>query len=339
MTLDIVPVALEQEDLFARWHATYVAANVHDVGRHHTCWTLPELRVAMEPGRRRAEQAWAGLEGGEVVVAGHLATPLLDNLDSAAVEVSTLPSARRRGHGSAVLEVLEQEAQRLGRTRLDAETGFPYDAGSAGSGVPGVAFARRHGYTLGLSDVQRELRLPVDVGLLDRLAEEAAAHHAAYTLRSFVGRVPDDVVESRLALSNTLMTEAPTGEMELEPEAVDVSVFRESEGQLARQGRVPYRTVALAPDGSVAAYSDLVTTVHEPGRAYQWGTLVRRQDRGHRLGLAVKAANHRQLQDARPDLDRVTTFNAEVNEHMIGVNERLGFEPVARLAELQKRLS
>ena len=64
-----------------------------------------------------------------------------------------------------------------------------------------------------------------------------------------------------------------------------------------------------------------------------------RAHRGHRLGLAVKIANLRQLQDERPDLRQLTTFNAEVNEHMIGVNERMGFEPVERLGEFQKKPS
>ena len=30
------------------------------------------------------------------------------------------------------------------------------------------------------------------------------------------------------------------------------------------------------------------------------------------------------------------TWNAEVNEHMIGINERLGFRPVERMGEFQK---
>ncbi|WP_274378275.1 MULTISPECIES: hypothetical protein [unclassified Nocardioides] len=33
----------------------------------------------------------------------------------------------------------------------------------------------------------------------------------------------------------------------------------------------------------------------------------------------------------------MTTYNAEVNAHMVGVNERLGFVSVARLGEFQKR--
>ncbi|WP_426246792.1 GNAT family N-acetyltransferase [Nocardioides sp. LHG3406-4] len=338
MSLEIVPVSPDDEDLFSRWHATYLAANVHEVGRFHACWALPELRVSMEPSRRRWSAGYAGLEGGRVVVAGFVAMPLLDNLDAALVQVHTLPEARRRGHGTAMLAVLEQVARSHGRTRLDSEATYPYAAGPAGDGMPAVAFAHGHGYTFGLSDVERELALPVGDDLLVALAAEAADAHASYTLRSWVGAVPDELVTSWLELSATLMTESPTGEMELEDEAVDVDALREAEEQQVRQGRERFHTAALDSDGTVVAYTDLVTTIHEPGRAYQWGTLVRRADRGHRLGLAVKVANQAQLQRLRPDITHLTTFNAEVNTHMIGVNERLGFEPVARLAEFQKRV-
>jgi len=204
---------------------------------------------------------------------------------------------------------------------------------------PGREFARVHGYELALGDIQRRLPLPAAESLLDELAAEAASHHAAYSLRSWVDDVPDKLVAEIAEMDAALMTEAPTGELHLEPQAADVEALREGEQLLRNQGRVKYSTVALDTDGHAAAYTDLVTTIHEPDRAYQWGTLVRRAHRGHRLGLAVKVANLRLLQRERPDIAQVTTFNAEVNAHMIGVNERLGFAPVERLGEFQTKLA
>ena len=150
--------------------------------------------------------------------------------------------------------------------------------------------------------------------------------------------MPEELLDGWARLVSSLMTEAPTGELDVEPEAADPVLVRENEELLERQGRRKYNTVALDATGELVAYTDLATTVHEPGRAYQWGTLVRRDVRGHRLGLAVKLANLRLLQAERPDIELLTTYNAEVNTHMIGVNERLGFAPVSRLGEFQKRL-
>ena len=104
------------------------------------------------------------------------------------------------------------------------------------------------------------------------------------------------------------------------------------------QGRTMYQTVALDASGTVVAYSNLAATKHFPDRAFQWGTLVRRADRGHRLGLAVKAATSSCSSASEPGVRRLHTWNAEVNSHMIGVNERFGFRPVERLGEFQKLL-
>ena len=53
----------------------------------------------------------------------------------------------------------------------------------------------------------------------------------------------------------------------------------------------------------------------------------------------MKVANLRLLQRERPDIVRLTTYNAEVNTHMVAVNEAMGFRPVARLGDFQKRLA
>jgi hypothetical protein len=55
--------------------------------------------------------------------------------------------------------------------------------------------------------------------------------------------------------------------------------------------------------------------------------------------MAVKIANLCLVQREQPGLERLITYNAEVNAHMVGVNDRLGFVPVARLGEFQKRLT
>jgi len=170
---------------------------------------------------------------------------------------------------------------------------------------------------------------------IDALLAEAPA--AGYTLRSWTGPVPDDLVAEWAALDALLDTEAPTGDLDIQAASADVADFRADEQLVARQGRTSYGTVALTADGRVAAYTQIVVS-RDDGNAYQWGTLVRREDRGRRLGLRVKLENLRLLQRLSPGTTRVYTFNAESNAHMLAVNARLGFRAVARMGELQKRL-
>ncbi|GAA2136422.1 GNAT family N-acetyltransferase [Nocardioides koreensis] len=336
--LVIETVDPHDRDAFDAFYDVYLAAE-HAMGDVASPWMREEVRASfLEQGARRWIGGFRGLRDGRVVVVGQVSTPLLDNLDSATLAVHVHPGSQRRGLATQMVQRLEVEARERGRALLNAESVWSHEAGSEGAGEPGPEFARASGYELGLGDVKRVLELPVPAGLLDGLAAEAAPHHAAYTLRSFAGPVPEDLVDGWARLTSTLMTEAPTGELEREPESADPAVVREDEALLARQGRRKYNTVALDARGDVVAYSDVATTEHEPGKAYQWGTLVRRDARGHRLGLAVKVANLRLLQARRPDLTQLTTYNAEVNAHMVGVNERLGFVPIARLGEFQKRL-
>ncbi len=337
--LRIVAVDPGDEARFAAWYRVYADAERHGRTSPATVWQPEEVRVLLaEPSIRHRSAGWAGLLDGETVAAGYLEAPLLDNTERVELAVHVLPEHRRRGHGSAMLRHLEEQARAWGRTVLGGEAAFDHDRGPDGAGVSGPEFARARGYTLALGELERLLRMPVPDGLLDRLAAQAAPHHTAYTLRWWVGPVPEELLAGWAALTATLAVQAPTGSLALEEESADPAAVRDGEAVLAKQGRTKYNAVALAPDGALVAYSDLATTVHEPRRAYQWGTLVRPDHRGHRLGLAIKVALLRLLAREQPEITEVVTYNAEENAPMVAVNDRLGFVPTARLAEFQRRL-
>ena len=81
--------------------------------------------------------------------------------------------------------------------------------------------------------------------------------------------------------------------------------------------------------GEMAALTKVFIDPAEPAWGQQGITAVTRPHRGHRLGLLTKAAMLEWLTSAEPRLERIATTNAEVNAHMIAVNEALGY----RLAE------
>lgn len=340
MSLDIIPVDPFDEDAVVAWVKLNTDVVRHEIGDSGAMWTAPEMIATLQdPPKNRHELLFHGRVDGALVATGWITLPMLDNLTSADLYVAVLPEHRRRGLGTEMLAHLEQVCAERGRTRLDAITDWPYDGPPDGAGAPGVEFGRVHGYAFGLGDVQRELQLPADDAVLAALGAAAAPHHADYELRTWSGPIPDDLVQSYLELSSTLATEAPTGEMEREDETVDVDAHRSAERVLAEQKRVPWHTVALDAEGRVVAYSDLVVPGTDPRWIYQWGTLVARAHRGHRLGVAVKVANLRAFQAAHPeDRRRIITWNAEVNEHMIAVNEQMGFRATARGGQLQKKL-
>jgi len=337
--IQIRPIDPRDTAAFDSWHAAYFAAERFGREQWASPWQLEEYRAdRTTPAPHREFAMYSGVVDGEVVVAGDIEMSLIDRPDQALLQVFTHPSHRRQGYGSRMLVTLEVAAHGRGRRLFHAEAAYPYDGPTDGSGSPGVEFARHHEYAFGLGDVMRVLELPVDPALLGALSAEAAPHHPSYTLRSWVGHVPEDIVDQWAALNAALDTQAPTGDLEKQAMAADVSALRAREATMDAQQRTSFHTVAVAADGTLVAYNELVVPVLDPGRAYQWGTLVLPGHRGHRLGLAVKAANLAQLQSVHPEPLMLTTYNAEVNSHMIGINERLGFRPVERLGEFQKKM-
>lgn len=314
------------------WHGVYAASEYADRGPDADVWQLEEQRQELQQVSDRARrQAWLVRESdGRPVASGWLALTLRDNTHLARCGIFVLPAARRRGHGTRLLDLLESQARAAGRGVLVAFTHWPFAVGADGGSAAGVAFGRAHGFDLALGEVRRSLRLPVAL-------PEPPPEASAYTIRAFAGPVPDDIVEGWAALDAAIETEAPTGELDLEPRPAAVAQVRETEALIAAQGRTTVNAVALSAGGEVAAYTQVAVPPREPV-AYQWGTMVARRHRGHRLGLAVKVAALELLQRDHPRMRTVCTYNAEVNRHMIAVNEALGFEPVERIGQLQKRL-
>ena len=342
MTLKIEEVDAFDDDALGAWLGIVNAVDLNERGDASTPWTFVELCV----GAREPSKAWKTIRlsasaDDVLVAAGQVQLPLLDNLSAAEIDVNVLPEHRRRGYGSELLEECERLAKEHGRSRFDAMTAWPYDGPADGSGTSGVEFGKVHGYVFGLGDVQREVILPIPDAILDELAAEAAERAGGYEIRTWSGPfTDDDLLLSYLELSSTLVTEAPTGDLDYEEEAVDLEAHRMHEAIVAKQGRTKFTTVALAPDGAVAAFTDLMAPSHQPTHVYQWGTQAGRAHRGHRLGLAVKIANLKALQaTGLYDGRRLVTWNAEVNEHMIAINRQMGFEPTARAGELQKKLT
>jgi len=177
-------------------------------------------------------------------------------------------------------------------------------------------------------EVHRVLDLPLDTSVLEAMQAEAAPHHEGYEIRTFEDEIPEELLPSYVHLLNQLALDAPTGDIDFEEEAFTPDLFRKHLEKLLRQGRHRLSTVAIAPNGEAVAHTDLVVPREDRPKVYQWGTLVRRDHRGHHLGAAVKLQNLLALQERYPERTEIHTTNAETNDTMIGINERLGFRVV-----------
>ena len=165
-------------------------------------------------------------------------------------------------------------------------------------------------------------------GLVASLRETAARAAAGYSLVSWTGDIPDQYLAPLAQVVNAF-EDAPHGE-DVQPETWDAARLRERTGAHVRAGLLRDHSVAALHDatGEMAAYTGVIVDPEAPSWGFQELTAVTRPHRGHRLGLLVKAAMLEWLASAEPRVERVATGNAASNEHMIAVNEALGYEVV-----------
>jgi GNAT superfamily N-acetyltransferase len=286
----------------------------------------------------------AGTAGIPVVV-GELRLPLLDNADNAVVNVRTRPAFRQRGHGTAMLHHLAERARAQGRTRLigDIAEPMPLDVaeGQSVAPPPGVVFAANAGARPVTSEVRRVLQLgELDDAELARLQEDAAAHSADYSLIQWEGRASAEIVDDLVVLHSRMTIDAPLEELDWEPEQWTQDRYREREQRVIASGQVCLSTAARHnPSGQIVALTDIGLTVAQTDIAYQWATIVLPSHRGHRLGMLVKLANLEFVRTSRPHVQTLNTWNAAINDHMVAINEAIGFRPVERWREWQLELS
>jgi GNAT superfamily N-acetyltransferase len=262
-------------------------------------------------------------------------SPLLDNTEKAYFKLDVDLSERRRGVGSAVLERIEQVAKADDRRLVMADSMLPFTERE----THGYRrFAEACGFELSNFEVVRHLALPVPDETVQGWLDEAAPHHEGYTFETFVDEVPEELVGQLCTLLGQLAVDAPTGAVDFDEEVMTPERFAEMIQSVRAMGRARYETVALTSDRQVVAQSTLAVPLSDSTTVYQWGTFVHREHRGHKLGLAAKAVNLRAAQAFRHDLTLVTTQNAETNDFMVSINERMGFRPVEVAAEFVKRL-
>jgi GNAT superfamily N-acetyltransferase len=321
------------DSVFRRFHEIMWRAETEDGRPWNPMWTLDEMAgIFREPTAQRRYLGLAAYDdAGQMVGAGFLSLSLLDNLDTAWVFVAVEPALRGRGYGAVVLEGLVEAARADGRRQLLAGTGIAFEERESS---PVIAWATSLGFSVANTEVQRNRELPVPPELLAELETEAAAHTDGYEVLSFSGPLPEELLASWCELENMFLLEAPMGEIDVEAGRTTPADVRAREAVDQRIGRSVYSSLAVR-DGRVAAHTELSVT-GDNDEAFQWSTLVHPDDRGHRLGLAVKIANIRALQDGHPKVRRISTTNAETNAWMVAVNDRLGFEPVAVVPTFRK---
>jgi GNAT superfamily N-acetyltransferase len=366
-----VPAVLDSPDSWALRGVTDL-----EHAMHVEIWGYPDLAESLRAcwawsrnqayGRRLHLVAVA--EGGTLATAdpagvlGSLSIHLPKEHNTHLVEafVNVRASVRGSGVGTALAARAEAIAREAGRRLIvswsDHAAEPPEPTGpddtpvlhpSTGSGrIPDDAasrFARRLGYALEQAERHSVLDLPVDEALLAALEERAvAAAGPDYRVVTWTDAAPERWVDAYGILFTRMSTDAPLGGLEIEEDVWDAARVRDFEATHAEAGhRLLVAAAQHVPSGTLAAFTVLVVrpgAAGDPDAVFQDSTLALKEHRGHRLGMLVKAANVRAVQATFPRAERIHTWNAEENQHMLAINVAMGFRPAGISSAWQKHL-
>jgi mycothiol synthase len=318
---------------FEAWHAAIAAAYAE--GREPGWWeSVESARVYFaRPESRTRHAALVATDGAGAVVGGaELSLPLDEDVHTVGVELGVPGPHRHRGVGQALWAAVQDFAGQEDRTVAQAEVLVPDGA----EDWPGARFAEARG----LRCLEREHRFVLDVPVAaDRLVAEATDDTEVV---SWVGPCPDERLDEWARMRTHMFEDVPIGELTITPRQVDADRVRESDRAMAEQGWTKVRSMALGPDGAGRGYTELLVSAHDERVVVQDDTFVDRAHRGRGLGLRLKAANLRLLQETPGLLGPrrlVQTFCEEGNAAMRRTNARLGFRSVEELREYEGPVS
>jgi GNAT superfamily N-acetyltransferase len=265
--------------------------------------------------------------------------PGLDNLDNADLELRVHPRFRRRGVGTALYRAAEAIIRENGRKNVVATTVESLPGGIE-RGTEGIAFAEALGFKSALVEVRRRLdTTTLDEAALDAMLRDGWAKADGYSLVRWTDDAPDEYVADIAYLDGRLLQDAPMGDLAWEPMKMDAARVRDNDAARAARGSRTYNVAARHDEsGRLVAWTAIGYEATSAWHAWQFITIVEPRHRGHRLGAIVKVENLRYALAAEPQTTVIDTWNAAVNDHMISINEAIGFRPQDQWHDFQLTL-
>jgi GNAT superfamily N-acetyltransferase len=269
-------------------------------------------------------------DDGAVVGASEFWTSEWDNTDLAWLWIGVHPDRRRRGVGSALMSRMLELTRETGRTKVGID-GWEGDAAAG--------FAAAHGFEKASQAInRRQVLADLDLDALALVHDEAEAAASAYELVRIFGRTPDHMME-KVAVMSAAINDAPLDDLDIEDEVFPPERIRNYEEATLARGHRLYRLLARHREtGDLAGHTVVAVEEERPAYGHQHDTSVVREHRGHRLGTLLKAGMVEWLAEAEPQLESIETWNAESNDHMIRVNEELGYRWLGRELSFQRTL-
>lgn len=290
--------------------------------------TMADYRMFSESPGMVQRRSTASNEEGQLV--GVCETRYADdgtNPETLHCSIWVWPEFRRLGAGIAMLGLICDEADSLGRSKLLSFHTDTVPAGRAFASVIGVEEKQQiHENVLRIDDL--------DVGLLQSWVEHGPEKATGYTVQVMEGDWPEELYEDLAHLFYVLERDMPMSEgqkpREWTKELIAEIIEHYKEGIDA--------LFAMAFDdasGKAIGMSELIRRRSDPSTWEVTVTMVDPDHRGRSLGKWLKGAVNLAALERWPEGVYQETRNAFTNEAMLAINHAMGFEHELTLTEAQ----
>lgn len=303
---------LALREQLAGWHEVVSAVEGHDDPGHPAVPVAARAADLVTPPADGRAEHWLGCAGGVPVGVARLFLSDRENLGWGFASVRVHPGHRRAGHGTALLAAVREAASAAERDTVVLDTVV---------GAPGPFWAA----AMGARPVQRLWESELETGAVELPAPDVPP---GYRLVRWADEAPEELLASYAAAVDA-MADSPDGGLGYRSAAVTPEHVRAKERWSRDSGR-QRRVVAAVHEatGAVVGLTVLEIPLLAPELAEQDDTAVTAAHRGHGLGLCLKAEMLRWLAADGGVVRRIRTTTDPSNDHMLRINERLGFRRI-----------
>jgi RimJ/RimL family protein N-acetyltransferase len=241
-------------------------------------------------------------------------------------EIELLKKYRRNGVGTSALKLIAETCEENGKTIL-----------MCNSHVPDTRkFFDAIGAKIAQTQIENRLKFAeLNWNMINNWIEEGEEKNPDTKIIIVEGKIPDELIEEFAKVYTESANLQPRDGISMGDMVITVDELRKTEKSDELAGIKQINIITIEKDSSISGFTGLKILPGREKLLSQGLTGVPTRYRGRKLGKWVKAKILSYVNETYPNSEAIITGNAESNEPMLYINNKLGFTKYKELLTIQ----